>query len=82
MSESSKDPLHGITLKTIIIDLVNFYGFEYLYQNTNIRCFGFEPSINSSLKFLRKNLWARKKLEDIYIEFKDEIDNKIAKNPM
>ncbi|AWH85952.1 transporter [Flavobacterium album] len=63
----SKDPLHGITLKKILEDLVGFYGFDTLGELIRIRCFNDNPSINSSLTFLRKTEWARKKVEELYI---------------
>ncbi|MEI6712572.1 MAG: VF530 family protein [Verrucomicrobiota bacterium] len=62
-----KDPLHGLTLETILVTLVERYGWEELGYRIDIRCFNFEPSIKSSLKFLRKTPWARKKVEDLYI---------------
>lgn len=65
---SSNDPLHGITLKTLVEELVEKYGFEELGQRVNIRCFTQDPSVKSSLKFLRKTPWARKKVEDFYLE--------------
>jgi uncharacterized protein (DUF2132 family) len=63
-----KDPLHGITLKTILERLVNKYGWQELGERIKINCFTDNPSINSSLKFLRKQEWARKKVEALYIE--------------
>jgi uncharacterized protein (DUF2132 family) len=66
----SNDPLHGITLKTIVEELVDKYGFEELGQRINIRCFTHDPSVKSSLKFLRKTPWARKKVEDFYLQSK------------
>ncbi|UOK42874.1 MULTISPECIES: VF530 family DNA-binding protein [Flavobacterium] len=63
----SKDPLHGITLKTIVEDLVNFYGFDTLGELINIKCFRENPSVKSSLTFLRKTDWARTKVEELYI---------------
>jgi uncharacterized protein (DUF2132 family) len=66
---SSNDPLHGITLKAILEHLVAYYdGWEQLGNNIRINCFTDNPSINSSLKFLRKTPWARKKVEDLYVE--------------
>lgn len=62
----SNDPLHGITLETIVIQLLEAYGWEQLYQAIRINCFTSNPSVNSSLKFLRKTPWARKKVEDFY----------------
>ena len=64
----SNDPLHGVTLKTIVTELHNRYGWDYLGERINIRCFQENPSINSSLKFLRKQEWARKKVEDLYLD--------------
>ena len=66
--EKSKDPLHGITLQTIIEQLVEYYGFDTLAEFINIKCFKENPSVKSSLKFLRKTEWARKKVENLYIE--------------
>ena len=64
---ANKDPLHGITLKAIVEYLVNKYGWEELGNTIRINCFIDNPSINSSLKFLRKTEWARKKVEALYI---------------
>lgn len=63
----NKDPLHGITLKAVLEYLVNKYGWEELGNTIRINCFIDNPSINSSLKFLRKTEWARKKVEALYI---------------
>ena len=67
MTEKSTDPLHGITLKAILEQLVDYYGWEELDKRIRINCFSINPSINSSLKFLRKTPWARTKIEDLYI---------------
>jgi uncharacterized protein (DUF2132 family) len=64
----SKDPLHGITLKKILEDLVNYYGFDTLGELIKIKCFNETPSIKSSLTFLRKTEWARKKVEELYVK--------------
>lgn len=64
----SKDPLHGKTLQMILEHLVNYYGWDHLGVKINIRCFNENPSIKSSLTFLRKTPWARKKVEDLYID--------------
>ncbi len=61
-----KDPLHGVTLETILELLVAHYGWEKMGSMITIRCFNFDPSIKSSLTFLRKTPWARKKVEDLY----------------
>jgi uncharacterized protein (DUF2132 family) len=63
----SNDPLHGITLQKIVEDLVSFYGFDTLGELIRIRCFTTNPSIKSSLTFLRKTDWARKQVEDLYV---------------
>lgn len=62
-----KDPLHGVTLEVIVNALVARYGFAKLGEAIPIRCFQFEPSVSSSLKFLRRTPWARKKVEDLYV---------------
>jgi len=64
----SNDPLHGLTLKTIVTELEQHYGWEQLAQKININCFKKDPSLNSSLKFLRKTDWARKEIEALYIK--------------
>lgn len=63
----SKDPLHGKTLEAIVTELVANYGWEILAQQININCFKSNPSIKSSLTFLRKTDWARKKIESFYL---------------
>ena len=65
-----QDPLHGITLKMIVTQLVEYYGWEELAKRINIKCFSNEPSINSSLKFLRKVAWARQAVEALYLKTK------------
>jgi len=68
MEQPSKDPLHGKRLDTILEELVEYYnGFEKLGEQINIRCFTDNPSISSSLKFLRKTDWARAKVESLYL---------------
>ena len=62
----SKDPLHGKTLAAILEELVAHYGWEELGRQIDIRCFTHEPSLNSSLKFLRRTPWAREKVESLY----------------
>jgi len=64
----NKDPLHGLTLEKILTTLVEKLGWQQLYLRIAVRCFINEPSINSSLKFLRKTDWARKKVEQLYIQ--------------
>lgn len=63
----SKDPLHGKTLETILTELVAYYGWEHMGIKIEIRCFNVNPSIKSSLAFLRKTPWARKKVEEMYL---------------
>ena len=65
--EQPKNPLHGLTLSTIVTELVEAYGFEELSHKVSIRCFAHDPSIRSSLKFLRKTPWAREKIEQLYL---------------
>ncbi len=62
------NPLHGITLQKIVEDLVAFYGFDTLGELIPIKCFNDNPSIKSSLTFLRKTDWARKKVEQLYLQ--------------
>jgi|TARA_B110000285_G_C15141887_1_gene631370 uncharacterized protein (DUF2132 family) len=65
--DQPNNPLHGVTLKTIVVRLVGRYGWEKLAIKININCFKSDPSINSSLKFLRKTPWARGEVEQLYI---------------
>jgi len=67
-NKSNKDPLHGVTLQKIVEQLVELYGFEALSQQIKIKCFMENPSIKSSLTFLRKTDWARKKVEELYVK--------------
>lgn len=69
------DPLHGKTLHYIVEKLVAYFGFDTLAELIPINCFKNNPSIKSSLTFLRKTPWARKKVEDLYSKFKDRIEN-------
>jgi uncharacterized protein (DUF2132 family) len=73
--QQSKDPLHGITLKIILEKLVDNYGFDTLGELVNIKCFNENPSIKSSLTFLRKTEWARKKVEELYVSSKPNFEN-------
>lgn len=61
------NPLHGVSLKELLVDLVNHYGFNILFAYLNINCFNSNPSIQSSLKFLKKTDWAREKVEAFYL---------------
>lgn len=67
-NKASKDPLHGITLQKIVEQLVQYYGFDTLGELIKIKCFNENPSVKSSLTFLRKTDWARKKVEELYIK--------------
>ena len=67
MEQTSNDPLHGKTLEFIVTELVNYFGWEDLGQHIPINCFKSNPSIKSSLTFLRKTPWARTKVEQLYI---------------
>ncbi|MNH12087.1 hypothetical protein D3C81_274790 [compost metagenome] len=64
----SKDPLHGVTLEQLLTKLVESYGWSGLAERIRINCFSSDPSIKSSLKFLRRTPWARKQVEDLYID--------------
>ena len=68
MEEQSNNPLHGVKLAEILQFLVAMYGWEELGERININCFKSNPSINSSLKFLRKTQWARDKVEKLYLD--------------
>jgi uncharacterized protein (DUF2132 family) len=67
------DPLHGVTLKTILTELVAEFGWDEMSRRIAIRCFTHDPSISSSLKFLRRTPWAREKVEEMYLRWKMEI---------
>jgi uncharacterized protein (DUF2132 family) len=69
--QKSNDPLHGITLERLLTELVAKAGWREMAKRVEIRCFLFDPSIKSSLTFLRKNPWARSKVEEMYLEFKE-----------
>jgi uncharacterized protein (DUF2132 family) len=62
-----KDPLHGVTLEAMVTALVEFFGWAELGERIHIRCFVLDPSVASSLKFLRKTPWAREKVEGLYL---------------
>jgi uncharacterized protein (DUF2132 family) len=71
------NPLHGLTLESIVTKLVVFYGYPALAKQIDVRCFKDDPSIKSSLKFLRKTPWARAKVEELYLKTRFEV----TKNP-
>jgi uncharacterized protein (DUF2132 family) len=62
-----KDPLHGVTLEMILTQLVEKHGWAELGRRIDIRCFNFDPSVKSSLQFLRRTPWARTKVEELYL---------------
>lgn len=74
MSQSHKDPLHGKTLQIILEELLETYRWEGLAHHIHINCFIANPSMQSSLKFLRKTPWARKKVEDLYVQLKKDVN--------
>lgn len=65
--EQPNNSLHGMTLEKIVVSLQDFYGWEGLGERVKIRCFTHDPSVKSSLKFLRKTPWARKEVEDLFV---------------
>ncbi len=67
-TSQSNNPLHGITLENVVTQLEGYYGWEDLAEKININCFKKDPSVKSSLKFLRKTPWAREKVEQLYIK--------------
>ena len=68
IQEQKNNPLHGKTLEMILIHLVNYFGWDDLSEEININCFKNNPSLKSSLTFLRKTPWARKKVEELYLK--------------
>jgi uncharacterized protein (DUF2132 family) len=75
---SSQDPLHGVTLETILQRLVAHYGWAEMGDRITIRCFTHDPSVSSSLHFLRRTPWARAKVEDLYLQYVWEQERKEA----
>jgi len=71
--EQPKNPLHGITLEKVVNTLVEHYGWQELGERITIRCFNDNPSVKSSLKFLRKTPWARDKVETLYISIQNSV---------
>jgi uncharacterized protein (DUF2132 family) len=67
MSEQARNPLHGVTLEALLNELVTAYGWEELGRQVRIQCFVNDPSVPSSLKFLRRTPWAREKVESFYL---------------
>ncbi len=75
-NEQPNNPLHGVKLSFIMQRLVSAYGWETLGKRINIRCFNYDPTIKSSLKFLRRTPWARTKVEHLYLELLKEEEKK------
>ena len=71
-TDTPKDPLHGMTLEAIVTALVEYFGWAELGQRIEIKCFRIDPSVSSSLKFLRKTPWARAKVESLYLFMRRE----------
>ena len=65
--EQSNNPLHGVTLESVVVKLVDHYGWDELANKISINCFKNDPSVKSSLKFLRKTPWAREQVENLYL---------------
>ena len=74
--EQLNNPLHGVKLAQILERLVEHYGWEYLGERVNIRCFIYNPTMKSSLGFLRKTQWAREHVEDVYLDMLEENKSK------
>lgn len=70
--QQSQDPLHGVTLEKVMTQLVDHYGWDGLASRININCFKSDPSVKSSLKYLRKTQWARDKVEALYVATKSQ----------
>ena len=77
--QQSKDPLHGITLEMILNRLVEHYGWAEMGRIIRIRCFNNDPSIKSSLQFLRRTPWARNKVEALYLRYNRETSKQTRK---
>lgn len=79
----SRDPLHGVTLEKLLTELVAEFGWDGLAREVDVRCFKFDPSVKSSLTFLRKTPWARTKVEQLYVGWKlhQAADNDAAPQP-
>ncbi len=74
------DPLHGVTLRTMLEELVEAHGWDYLAEKVQIDCFAFDPSIDSSLKFLRRTPWVRGKVERLYVSLAKQRERKRKRN--
>jgi uncharacterized protein (DUF2132 family) len=74
MTQIPKHPLHGITLENLLNELVAYYGWDELGRRVDIRCFKSDPSVKSSLTFLRKTPWARQKVEALFVDLRQRSD--------
>jgi uncharacterized protein (DUF2132 family) len=72
VSEQPNNPFHSVTLEMMLTQMVEHYGWNEMGSMIDIKCFNYDPSIKSSLVFLRRTPWARKKVEDLYLTFKSE----------
>jgi uncharacterized protein (DUF2132 family) len=70
--QHGNDPLHGVTLEMMLVELVGQFGWEEMGRRIDIRCFTHDPSVDSSLKFLRRTPWARDKVEELFLRWKLE----------
>ena len=80
-NQQHKDPLHGVTLEMLLTQLVEHHGWEKLGQIIDVRCFNNNPSIKSSLQFLRRTPWARAKVEALYLKYLKTAAHRNAVNP-
>ncbi len=78
--EQLRNPFHGVKLVQVLERLVAHYGWEYLGDRVNIRCFIYNPTMKSSLGFLRRTTWAREHVEDLYLEMLDEKESRSKEN--
>jgi len=78
--EQLNNPFHGVKLVQVLERLVAYYGWEYLGDRVNIRCFIYNPTMKSSLGFLRRTAWAREHVEDLYLEMLDEKEDRSKEN--
>jgi len=79
-NQQHKDPLHGVTLEMLLTQLVEHFGWEKMGQIIDIRCFNNNPSIKSSLQFLRRTPWARTKVEELYLKYRKNALKKPKRN--
>ncbi len=79
--DHSHDPLHGVTLERMLNELVEWFGWVRMARRIRIACFTSDPSVLSSLKFLRKTPWARAKVESLYLEMVEKKRNRVTKEP-